>query len=425
VTTDWLTAAAMIVSGAIVGFMIVYSMKRGAARCDAGVQDLEAKRDALIAALRAEPNESERARLEREAAEVLRKLDGMPAGRSVPTAGPRSAATRPATSSAALKGFLWGAFSVAALAGIGWFVMQSAKPRAEDQPLTGSALAAPMQAGQASQASDPALRQLEEKVKAQPDDLALRDALAKAYLDRENLMAVFEQTKVVLERAPDDARALTYQALVRIAMGQSGTAEEMLHRAVKSDPSSLDAYVGLAFVDLQMGKATEAEAAIREAARRHPEEQARLMDVFGKMRAQIRPTGSAASQAAAPASGAPEAAFAAPQAAPAGPVVHVTLQLAPGTVASPSGVIFVIARPAGQTAGPPAAAKRLAVGAFPMSVDISAADSMMGQPLPDTMRIEARIDSDGNPLTRDPKDPSATQDGVRAGSSVTLVLRAH
>jgi hypothetical protein len=87
------------------------------------------------------------------------------------------------------------------------------------------------------------------------------------------------------------------------------------------------------------------------------------------------------------------------------------------------GMIFIIARAAGVTAGPPAAVKRLPISSFPLSVDLTSADSMMGQPLPAKMRIEARIDSDGDPLTRDPKDPSAVLDGVTMGQTVSLTLK--
>jgi hypothetical protein len=92
-------------------------------------------------------------------------------------------------------------------------------------------------------------------------------------------------------------------------------------------------------------------------------------------------------------------------------------------MASPSqGIIFVVARAAGVTAGPPAAVKRLPLGAFPMSFDMSAADSMMGQPLPPKMHIEARIDSDGDAMTHDPKDPVVSVDNVTMGSSTTLTF---
>ena len=60
----------------------------------------------------------------------------------------------------------------------------------------------------------------------------------------------------------------------------------------------------------------------------------------------------------------------------------------------------------------------------PLDIDLSAADSMMGQPLPATIRIEARIDSDGDPLTKNPSDPHAVQDGVATnGSKVSMALQ--
>lgn len=63
------------------------------------------------------------------------------------------------------------------------------------------------------------------------------------------------------------------------------------------------------------------------------------------------------------------------------------------------------------------------LSAFPLTFDVSAADSMMGQPLPPRVRLEARIDSDGNAMTKDPKDPVAVADNVAAGSTTTLTLR--
>jgi hypothetical protein len=47
----------------------------------------------------------------------------------------------------------------------------------------------------------------------------------------------------------------------------------------------------------------------------------------------------------------------------------------------------------------------------------------MGQPLPAKMRVEARLDADGNVMTRAPDDPKDAKDGVGAGSVVTLTLK--
>jgi tetratricopeptide (TPR) repeat protein len=420
--TDWLSAGGMILSGLIVGFMFWYGMKGRAAKPDVERLDLEAKRDVLLQQLR-ELKETggsveEQRRLERETADVLRALDKRkrPGSAGVPPAveqdfGKSSGrdARAPGVDvniaalirAASIRGFIWGAASVAVLGGIAWFVTQKATPKTETA--SGPMVSAPQ--SQAQQ-PDPALQQIEAAVAKSPDNLEMRNQLAKAYLERENLMGVFEQTKYILARTPDDARALTYQALVRMSMGQRDPAAQMLQHAIKSDPQLIDAYVALAWDDVQRGKTAEAEAQIAEASHRHPEQKARLDDVLSKMKEQAKNPAPAA--AAAPASG---------------PSVHVTLTLA-GAAPSPNAVLFVIARAAGQTAGPPAAVKRIASPTFPVDIDLSAADSMMGQPLPATVRIEARIDSDGDPLTKNPSDPHAVQDGVSTnGAKVSLALQ--
>lgn len=447
-TTDWLSAGAMLLAGLIVGFMFWYGLRgkgkgRAAARPDTELRDLEAKRDLLLQELRdireTGGSEDERRRLERETADVLRKIDARKA------APPAAAASRTAkgsalvaatdddvaalTRAATIRGFVWGAASVAILGGIGWFVAEKATPKTDQ-----AAAGAPMQSAQSQQqAADPALQQIEAAVAKSPDDLQMRNELAKAYLERDNLMGVFEQTQYVLKRSPDDARALTYQSLVRLSMGQPQGAMEMLQRAIKIDPQLTDAYVALAWADVQAGKTDDAAALIAEAGKRRPDQKARLDEVFTRMQAQAK---NAPQQAAslppnhpglpAPGSdagGAPPMAAAAPSAAAAGPGIHVTLTVAGNVKPSANAVLFIIARNAGQTAGPPAAVKRIMGATFPMEVDITAADSMMGQPLPPNVRIEARLDSDGDPLTKPPTDPRAEQDGVATGAKVALVLK--
>ena len=143
------------------------------------------------------------------------------------------------TMNPAVKGFLWGAASFAALAGLGYFVMQSANPRDEGGSVTGGIASQQQQAAPAQ--PDPMVLQLEEAVRKNPDNLQMRNDLAQAYLERDNLMGVFEQTKFVLEKSPDDSRALTFQGLVRLAMGEGDEATKMLEHATKSDPKNLDA----------------------------------------------------------------------------------------------------------------------------------------------------------------------------------------
>jgi tetratricopeptide (TPR) repeat protein len=385
-TTDWLSAIGILLSGLVIGFMFVYaSMRKRQDVDDLDRRDLAATRDALIEQLRAgDLSPDERARIEHEAAAVLRALD-----RNVAPPPPAATPPVPSTkSSSALAGFLWGAGSVAAVFLLGWYVTKSATPK--------TTAPAPAQQPQA-------LEQLEASVKSNPNDNEARIELAKAYLDRENLMGVFEQTTAVLAKNPNEPRAQTYQAIVRMAMGQQDQAKKLLDSATATDPKLTDAWVALAYLRLQQGDKDGGTRAIEEAIKQHPEDEPRLRNILAQM-TQPKTSGG---QAPSPVQS-------------SGPAIHVTINLAPG--ARTNGVLFVYAREAGQTAGPPAAVKRVDVASFPMTVELTASDSMLGTPLPAKMRIEARLDADGNAMTKDPSDPTDAKDGVALGDSVTLTL---
>jgi tetratricopeptide (TPR) repeat protein len=407
--TDWASAAAMLVAGIIIGVMFIVSMKRRKETDDSQVRDLEAKRDALVLRLREVdlPGEEKR-RLEAEAANVLRQIDQRtPARLAAPVAATRER-------HAAIKGFAWGVASVLVIVGIFWYVTQKAQPRTENQP-------APMQqqSQQRAAQSDPEVQGIEAAVAQRPEDLILRNQLARAYLDRENLMGVFQQTQYVLQRSPNDPQALTYQSLVRLAMGQADSANAMLEQAIKSDPKFLDAYVALAWAQTSAGKNDDAAATIKAAQKQHPEQEKRLADVLVKMRETAK--GQSVAQASQLPPNHPRI-EGAPAASSNAEAVHVTLALAPGMAPPQQGIIYVIARATGVTAGPPAAVKRMPLSTFPLTFDVSSADSMMGQPLPPKIHLEARIDSDGDAMTKSPSDPVAAADNVATGSSLTLTF---
>ncbi|HXZ84291.1 MAG TPA: hypothetical protein VEI82_02270 [Myxococcota bacterium] len=89
-----------------------------------------------------------------------------------------------------------------------------------------------------------------------------------------------------------------------------------------------------------------------------------------------------------------------------GPPIRGTISLAEG-VSAKGAVLFLIARMPG-VPGPPLAVKRLPVGPFPLAFEIGPDDEMIkGRPWVGPIALSARIDSDGDPLTRDASDPSA------------------
>ncbi|HEX7706809.1 MAG TPA: tetratricopeptide repeat protein [Thermoanaerobaculia bacterium] len=448
--TDWTTAIVILGAGLILGvlFVVFFNRRKSAKSIIGGEADLEmndlyAKRDALLQSLRdldQNVTPSERTRLELETADVLRQIDAR--GSAIDTESDERTVAPASSMSPALRGFLWGAGSFLALAGLGYFVMQSTTEREEGGSPTGGMLSQ----RPAGEQSDPMLERLQAAVNQNPDDLRLRNDLAQAYLERDNLMAVFEHTKFVLDRSPEDSRSLTYQGLVRLAMGEGELAQNMLQRATASDPKNLDSWVALAWVYAQSERMGEAEKMIAEAAKQSPQDKERLEEVFEQMKMQVaqmaaQPAGAMGGelpQGHPPIAGdlpaghppvpdgtaAMPAAPAATGARPAPPVdgksVRITLDL-DAAAKSKTGVLFVMARPA--AGGPPVAVKRMQVASFPVTFDFGSADSMMGQPLPERFLLEARLDSDGDAATKSPSDPTAMQRDVAPGSILQLSLK--
>jgi hypothetical protein len=82
----------------------------------------------------------------------------------------------------------------------------------------------------------------------------------------------------------------------------------------------------------------------------------------------------------------------------------------------------VMAREAGFDTGAPVAVKRVPAMNFPITVTLSEKDSMAGESLPGLMRIDARIDPDGDPMTKNPTDPVGSEDNVRPGAGQVLLV---
>ena len=107
---------------------------------------------------------------------------------------------------------------------------------------------------------------------------------------------------------------------------------------------------------------------------------------------------------------------------PEGLPAKIMINLAEGAQAKTGEILFIIGRPAGVSAGPPAAVKRLTVGTFPIEVSLTNADMMMGGTLPDKLDITVRVDGDGNPLTKNDGVRGEAKDVAVGGSPATLIL---
>lgn len=450
--TDWLPPVLVLGIGLLAGLFLAWRMaaqRRAAAQQpavrgdDVEIRDLRVQRDLVVAQLRElddtagkrSPEEHARDRyaLELQAAAVLRDLDRAEALARTATPAPAPVAAAAAPRSSALVGALWGG-GVVLFGAILFFVLQSnSGSRMPGGSVTGNG--APMMGGAqqgGEQQPDPELAQAMARADANPQDLEAQLDLAQALLYRDRLVDVFQVVQKANAIQPEHPRALTYEAVVRHAMGMPDQAMQLLDKAIAKDPTNAEALVRRGLVAFDLEKYDVAVASWEKALVLRPDGQQALGPVIAeaKLRAEGKgKVGKAMMPGGEPAAPAhPAVADAAPApAAPAGPGdLQIVIDLDPslaGKVA-PGTPLFVAVRQAGVKAGPPAAAKRLAAGGFPIKLAIGPSDTMMGQPLPASAYVEARIDSDGNAMTRDPADPTANADEVKPGVETRLVLTA-
>jgi cytochrome c-type biogenesis protein CcmH len=447
---DWVSAVVVLVAGLALGAVFVWKMRAGGAAAPSPPasslerRDLMGRREVLLrqlaeledTAAKRSPEQLARERyaLELDTARVLRELDRLPAAEAA--AAPSERAPAPPTAGAdepppagrpALRGFLWGTGSMAALAGLVFLVTQAARPREPGGSPTGelpSVSPAPP-----TTADETRLLAI---LQRNPDDLDARLALAHSYLQQQDMMAVWEETQYVLERSPGHPRALSYQSLVRLAMGQPEIALEMLEQAIATAPDLVEAYVPMSLVLMRLGRPEDAARTMAEARRRFPEQ----VEALARFESQLR---AAAGEGPASLEGDPHAGIAPPSAegpASGRPPDRVT-SARPGSTVSglvdldpalrgqvSSGVLFLIVREAGVEGGPPLAVQRLVPRSLPLRFEIGEDDSMTGEALPDELLLEARLDSDGDPSSRPATDPRAREDHVELGrSDLELVLR--
>jgi tetratricopeptide (TPR) repeat protein len=281
---NWVPAIAVLVSGLIIGLIVVL-LSRSKRESLPGepeeetLDDLRERSDLLIRQLQEMESTSDpeaRRKVELEAAAVLRRIEEMRV---------ESAARPPAVEeddeeeivepAGGVPRFLWGLGTAVVVGAIVWFVVSYMSVRDESGMLTGGLPG--MASAPAPAASSPQALRLEEWVAANPDNLDVRLDLARVYLMDQELLKVWDQTQYVLERSPNHPRALSYAAVVRLAMGQTAVALEMLENALANDPTLLDARIHLSLAYLQLDRRAEAIRVLNEARDIHPD-QAQMID---------------------------------------------------------------------------------------------------------------------------------------------------
>lgn len=268
-----------------------------------------------------------------------------------------------------------------------------------------------------------ALGQAEAAAKAKPDDAEAQCDWARLLIQTNQIKEAFDVLRKVTEKEPDQPTARALGAAILIQLGDLEKAGGVLDRVLEKNPTHTEAMGWRGVVYMQLGEREKAAEIWEKAATVDPSEAETFQRMAAIARSPASEGGPMAGASGAPAGG--SASAAPPPAAPTEQDVVGTIALAPGVSPPASGIVFVYARPNGVTAGPPSAALKLPVSSFPMSFRIGPGNSPMGGPFPAEMTLTARLDADGNAMTKDPADPSARQDGVKAGQQgVTLTLAA-
>jgi hypothetical protein len=353
------------------------------------------------------------------------------AGAPGPTGAGSDAATGPAGNAGAFGAFKWmavGAFFPLVAISLYFATVE----RTDDMIMTGgdSDLSQTVMADPIPQAGSPggpvmgvppdlrpkpsaAVDRARAQVAAHPDDPDAWAALGWALVEAKGWIAVHETAQKIRKF---------------LAIGQHVDAQKLVTDALTLDSSHIQALSFQGVMAMQRGDTTGARAAWTQALSvagpgKGFEELIAMADSGGIAR--VLPEGHP--ETAPPATRMPPGhpgAAQSPATAGGGPKFEGRLLLAEGAVPPSGGVIFIIARHKGARGGPPAAAKRLPVGSFPIAFSISSADAMMGGTLPEEITLTARIDADGNAGTRSAEDLVAQSVDVRSGgSSIDLVLK--
>ena len=435
------------------------------------IENLQLRKEALIRQLRdvddldpsgeGSSRQRDRQILEREAAMVMRQLSeaeqqNQPSSASGVTKdsdGPSKALISPQ-----LKGALVGGGVVAFAGLMALALWQGTRPRAEGMGITGNdnstvsgAVASNGDSGAPSGRARAIVAKETERLtnaraalQANPDDLTAMAEYGYALIDAGGWIEAFQNAGRMLGKEADHSDGLIQMAMIRAAMGQRDAGRALLDQVLDKDPDNLRALEVRGRLALMSGNRDEAITFWQRG-----EAKVGPGSLFATLIAQAKNQAPASAeplpQGHPPLGGKPKLPVGHPPASASQPatrspmesvkaknVIHDTatvsgvVKLADGVSVPDGGMLFIIARPAGATSGPPVAVKRLPIFNFPQPFQIGAADAMMGGTMPEQISLSVRLDSDGNVISKHPDDlMGAVAEPVALGArNVTIQLKS-
>lgn len=450
---------------------------------EAKLEDLKRRREQLVEQLRDLDDmqsagdtvaADERSRLEREAATVLRDLSRLESGDAAPQHA--QAPAQAGGMSPQLRGALQGGLIVGFFA-LMFFVLQSTtRTREEGMGITGNdpRPAATVRGGQGmgggGQAmpadhpkpgdDTPRLQAARAAAAADPSSMEAKIEVAFALADAGQWMEAYKASEEILALEPGQPDALMVQSSIRLVMGQLDKAIELADKVITNHPTHTKALAYRGMLAFRAGDRPGAIANL-ERARQLVGPDETLDAMIEEVKTKPLPTEAGAEDGAMPpghppanAGGAEAEAGAMPAGHPAMPgaeapgmpaghpampgagggqpaaatgdvAIAGTIRLADGVTAPAGATLFVIARRPDVPRGPPAATRRYPATSFPIAFSLGQDNVMLGGPFPDEVVLSARLDGDGNAMTRAPGDLEGAATGtVKKGTAgLTIELR--
>ena len=370
----WGPPIVVLTAGLLVGFIMVLR-SRGTVRSDTQL-DAWAKKDSLVdqlRALRADKNKLDPTDwntrwilLLDEAAAALRDAE------EAQVRPPKPVTAEPVETNAknGLRRFSWVAIVTIFFVGLGAALQTATSQREEGGIMTGGAIVGGTPIEQR-------IKELKEQAEANPNAIEPRNELAHIAIQQGDMSSAMQWMDAARGIDSSHPQVRTNLAILQISIGMTERAKTELDAVLEAHPTLSKALLWRGVIALRDGDREGAIATLEAALENAEKKEERLMATSALSEARKPP-----------------------------PTAHLRgeIELAAGLQAPKEGVLFVMVRRSNTVAGPPVAALRLSPRGVPGRFTVTDRDMMMGGAWPEEVWVSARIDTDGNPATKESSD---------------------
>jgi len=376
----WGAPIGVLLIGIFVGLILAYR-SRGGTRQDT-VAEAWAKKDALMDQLRSLKADQGKldskqwnqrwATLLDATARALREAESMESAPppAVIESQEESSSPKPPNRKVQLAWVLGTLLFFVALGGI---LQQSVGVRQEGGTMTGGAIVS-------GETIETQVKNLEARHNEDPTDIVPLNGLASIALSKGDLGGAMKWIDAARKIDPDDPTVHTHLAILQVSVGADSFAKTELEAALENDPKLSKALLWRGLIELRAENREEAVSYLERALENATSREDRYLatQALGEAR---KP--------------------------PAVPQLKGTISLATGVNRPGGGILFIMVRRSPDGSGPPVAAVRLDARGIPGAFTVTDRDLMMGGAWPDEVWVEARVDMDGDPLTKTATDLTA------------------